>query len=873
MSPADDSYSLISLHSALTDRAYPLGADSTTIGRDSNTSNIVVSGPTVSRQHCRLLISSGRVILEDLGSSNGTFVNQVRIDKPVTLNEGDVIGLGGAKPDYLRLQLAGSDEASIRFVPTKDSWLIGRDPSADISLSFDPKVSSRHAIVRRAGANVEVVDQGSLNGTWLHGKPIKRAEVGPTDGVVVGSSLLRLELQSNGSLRVHHDEVSDQIGVDAVAITLNVRTGGLKSRTLTLLNNVSLAVQPGEFLGILGPSGAGKSTLLKALNGYSPPSYGCVLLNGTPLYRSLAMFRNSVGYVPQDDIVHKELTVRASIDYVARLRLPSDVTATQRAELVDSTIETLGLGHVASSRVGMLSGGQRKRVSIGCELITRPSLLFLDEPTSGMDPATEERLMRHFTQMAERGTTILITTHILYSLDLLDRIAVLSRGKLAFLGKPDEAMTFFSPDGEPLERATKIFDSLEGESGGVQRDPREIAEEYRQKYLSSEYYANNVTSPMSEFAGNLLNASAAQSGSATAAGDGAQHRQLLQKPAKKSWSPAALFASPLSPRVLWTLTLRNFAVKLHSAKQTLFYAVVPIILAIVTLFLSTQTTISDEELETKRTEIGDQLRIDAPLGRKIDIGPAMKVLLAPDGEDDPRSGEDVVFALKYEGIPNLPIPISIALMFVMTAVFMGTLMSCLDLSTERPIYVRERMANQKIVEYLGSKLPFLFMLTALQCVIFLSVCMASATMRDIDFGAALLALIMMAWTACTIGLFVSALDPTPGQFSVLMAIIVVLPQLVLSGGLAPDFYEGMSRYLKPVASALPARWGLEMLMTAFYDLPDRPAMAWTGDLVRDQIGFDFGRGVHLKNTAILAFQGAVWMAACGLVLRRLDPVR
>jgi len=874
MSTEIASYSLVSLHSALTDRAYPIGAETTTIGRDSHSSDVVVSGPTVSRQHCRLVVSSGRVIVEDLGSSNGTFINQTRIDGTATLNDGDVIGLGGAKPDYLRLQLAGSDEASIRFAPAKDSWVIGRDPNADVSLSFDPKVSSRHAVVRRAGSNVEIVDQGSLNGTWLQGKQIKRAEIGPSDAIVVGSSALRFELQSNGSLRVHHDEVNDQIGVDAVAVTFNVRTGGIgKRRTLTLLNNVSLAVAPGEFLGILGPSGAGKSTLLKALNGYSPPSYGCVLLNGTPLYRSLAMFRNSVGYVPQDDIVHKELTVRASIDYVARLRLPSDVTATQRAELVDSTIETLGLSHVASSRVGMLSGGQRKRVSIGCELITRPSLLFLDEPTSGMDPATEERLMRHFTQMAERGTTILITTHILYSLNLLDRIAVMSRGKLTFLGKPDEAMTFFSPEDEPLERATQIFDSLEGESGAVKREPDEIAEEYKQKYQASDHYPTNVVAPMTEFAGELLNASNARSAASTAGGDGAQHQRLLDKPAKRTWSPAALFKSPLSPRVLWTLTMRNFAVKLFSAKQTLFYAVVPIILAIVTLFLSSQSEISDEELEAKRTEIGDQLQVEVRRGRTFDIGPAMKVLLAPDGEDDPRSGEDVVFALKYEGLVNLPIPISVALMFVMTAVFMGTLMSCLDLSTERPIYVRERMANQKIIEYLGSKIPFLFMLTAIQCVLFLSVCMVSEPMRDIDFAAALLAMVMMAWTACTIGLFVSALDPTPGQFSVLMAIIVVLPQLVLSGGLAPDFYEGMSRYLRPVASALPARWGLEMLMTAFYDLPERPAMAWTGGLVEDQIGFDFGRGVHLRNAGILALQGIIWMGACGLVLRRLDPVR
>jgi ABC transport system ATP-binding/permease protein len=442
---------------------------------------------------------------------------------------------------------------------------------------------------------------------------------------------------------------------------------------------------------------------------------------------------------------------------------------------------------------------------------------------------------------------------------------VLSRGRLAFLGEPGDAMTFFSSTGEPLERATKIFDALEGEIGGEKMDANELAAEYQKKYERSDLYADNVTKPMTSYANELLAAS-------RNAGK-REHQTLLQKPAKKSFSPLAWLSKPFSPRVLWTLTLRNFAVKFFSPRQALFYAAVPVVLAIVTLFLATGESISDDELTAKRDEIGEQLVIPAPLGRTIDIGPAMKTLLSPEGEDDPRSGEDVVFALKYEGIANLPVPVSVALMFVMTAVFMGTLMSCLDLSTERPIYIRERMANQKIVEYLGSKLPFLFVLTAVQSAVFLAICMANASMRHIDFPAALLALIMMAWTACAIGLFLSALDPTPGQFSVVMAIVVVLPQLVLSGGMSPDFYGGMSPVLKPIAAALPARWGLEMLMTAFYDLPDRPALAWTGDFVRDTIGFRFGSGVHLRNTAILAVQGVFWLGACGLVLRRLDPVR
>ena len=137
---------------------------------------------------------------------------------------------------------------------------------------------------------------------------------------------------------------------------------------------------------MLGPSGAGKSTLLKAINGYNPPGYGCVLLNETPLYRSFDMFRNSIGYVPQDDIVHPELTVESSLDYVARLRLPADVTAEQRRDLIDSTIETLAASHVRKSRI---TGERRARRTLSdwVQLITRPSLLFLDEPTSAWIPA------------------------------------------------------------------------------------------------------------------------------------------------------------------------------------------------------------------------------------------------------------------------------------------------------------------------------------------------------------------------------------------------------------------------------------------------------------------------------------------------------
>ncbi len=294
-------------------------------------------------------------------------------------------------------------------------------------------------------------------------------------------------------------------------------SGGVGQRAgKRLLDDICLAVRPGEFVGLLGPSGAGKSTLLTTLSGSSCPTRGAVLVNQSPLHVSLDMYRTSIGYVPQDDIIHSELTVEQSLEYTAKLRLSPDLSPSERSSLVDTTIESLRLSHVKGNRVDQLSGGQRKRVSIGAELITRPSALFLDEPTSGMDPSTEERLMYHFKALAEHGTTVLITTHILYNLDLLDRVVILSQGRMVFFGTPDEARVFFSPDGTPLERATTIFDILEGDdesvssmsSAGKDGDSRvEIAKHFQEKYRGSELFQKHVVSNYSDVARNMFRVS------------------------------------------------------------------------------------------------------------------------------------------------------------------------------------------------------------------------------------------------------------------------------------------------------------------------------------------------------------------------------
>ena len=819
----------------------------------------------MSRRHFQLQPRGNDYVLRDLNSTNGVYVNHQRVHGEVVLAPGDLIGIGSEVIVHLRFERESDRNRTWTMtLPRRDAWIIGRDAACDIALAFESTVSSRHAKVQDRNGAVEIADLGSLNGTWVNGRRVRRATIDPADSVMIGSTLLRFTPVDDGSLRVVRRDCGDEIALECVELTREL-SRGLGKEPKRILDGVNLAIRPGEFVGLLGPSGAGKSTLLKALNGYNPGTYGCVLLNEMPLYPCFDMFRNNLGYVPQDDIVHPELTVERSLDYVAQLRLPPDTNAQQRKDLVDTTIETLGLAHVRGSHIQSLSGGQRKRVSIGCELMTRPSLLFLDEPTSGMDPSTEERLMRHFQQMARRGTTILITTHILYNLSLLDRVVIMARGRLVFFGTPAEAMQFFTIDGAPVARPTQIFEILEGEHPvpgmSTEGDVKEnVAAHYQKKFRESELFRRHVDQEASDLGKQLQAVSQNRTGGVPEA----RHlAPLLETPtagAKRAFS-WKFFRF----RDFWTLTRRNFSIKLVSPKRLLFYLAVPLVLALVTLSLRAPEFPDDAELATKHDEIAQQIH-----GGQIDLGVPIKELLAPDGADDPRPAEDVVYALKFEGLPNLPTPLSVLLMFVMTSVFMGTLMSCLDLSTERPIYVRERMANQRITDYVGSKLPFLLLVTAVQCLVFLLICRMKPGLRSFDMPSAYVALMAMAWAACAMGLFLSAIDPTSGQFSVILAIVMVLPQLVLSGGLGPDFFAGMPDALQIIANLFPARWGIEMLMTAFYDHPDRTSLTWIPQFVTETVGFDFGSTVYLRNTAILLFQAAAWLFLCGFALKRLD---
>jgi len=221
---------------------------------------------------------------------------------------------------------------------------------------------------------------------------------------------------------------------------LAVTRGGNK-----IIQRVNLSLRGGELVALLGPSGSGKSTLLKALCGFSPGEGG-LYLGDRELYSNFDEYRTKIGYVPQDDLVHQQLSVLATLDYASRLRLPSDIPEPLRKAKIKALLAILELGEHQAKKVRSLSGGQRKRVSVAVELLAEPPVLFLDEPTSGLDPALEEASMKMFRNLTTSQRITVVTTHVLTTLDCVDVVVFMCEGRVLFVGPPQYAAGHFEVD-------------------------------------------------------------------------------------------------------------------------------------------------------------------------------------------------------------------------------------------------------------------------------------------------------------------------------------------------------------------------------------------------------------------------------------------
>ena len=250
----------------------------------------------------------------------------------------------------------------------------------------------------------------------------------------------------------------------AIVRGADVRAEGIVVRAgmTPILRRVGLHVGPGQLVGILGPSGSGKSTLLNVLSGALEPTGGRVRIDGANVREVLRACGSAIGYVPQEDIVHRHLSVARALTYAAQLRLPPDCPEREVEAQVKAVLQLLELTPRARAKIRTLSGGERKRANIAVELVGRPRLLLLDEPGAGLDPALERKLMRLLRELADDGRTVILSTHIMGTLDVLDSVIVLSNGIVAFDGSLPEALRFFGV-GHPAG----IYDRLRGSASGV----------------------------------------------------------------------------------------------------------------------------------------------------------------------------------------------------------------------------------------------------------------------------------------------------------------------------------------------------------------------------------------------------------------------
>jgi ABC-type multidrug transport system ATPase subunit len=468
------------------------------IGRDPD-ADVVVDAPVVSWRHAQLLATAGQWLIQDAASTNGTFSNglpvrRMQITGTVQFRLGnpeDGPLLSCSVPDAARGRPASAGTAPDTHVatalwpghPAADrqptgvtrildrALLIGRADDNDVVIG-DLLVSRRHAELRRlGGGRFQLIDIGSHNGTFVNGQRITTEVVTEADVIGIGAATFRLA----GDELQEFDATGGML-LDARGLTVTLPGGKV------LLDDVSFPLPERCLLGVIGPSGAGKSTLLGALTGMRPATSGSVLYDGRDLYANYAELRHHIGLVPQENILHTQLSARRGLSYAAELRFPQDTSPAERSRRVDEVLGELSLSRHADTRTGSLSGGQQKRVNVALELLTKPSLLFLDEPTSGLDPGLDKSVMDMLAQLAKDGRTVMVVTHSVANLASCDRLLVLvPGGKIAFFGTPADGLHHFGRDDW-----AEVFQDFEAQPD------RDWAADYRR----SAYYARYISGPL-----------------------------------------------------------------------------------------------------------------------------------------------------------------------------------------------------------------------------------------------------------------------------------------------------------------------------------------------------------------------------------------
>lgn len=719
----------------------PPSARSLVIGRDLEVP-ARVDLPTVSGRHAELRLGAGGLEVRDLGSKNGTFVDGVRITDWARIPPAARLQLGSyripeAQLDAWRRTVSGEDPASAGAVPVAltGTITIGRDPASDVVIDH-AAISWHHArIETRSNGKTRIVDLNSTNGVFVDDKRVRSASIGPGARVRLGS--VPLEVRPGDLVAPTH--FRGEIRLDVADVSRELPNGRV------ILDNVSLTIFPGELVALMGPSGAGKTTLLEILTGQRTPSSGQVLVNG----RDVAHATSPVGYVPQEDVMHRDLTVYEVLYHAARLRLPSDLPAAAVREHVERLLDRMGLAHVRDTLIGGehvrgISGGQRKRVNIAIELITEPPLLFLDEPTSGLDATSTLEVLQVLHSLASDGKTIVMTIHQprVEAFQLFDMVVLLAKGgKLAYYGPaiPDVLHYFRRrskvPAGPQTNPADYALDALDPPNAEHFRSPADWQRDYR----SSEEHQTYV---------------AARSAPSAAPPAGPPSRSVPSGAAQ-------------AVTLLLRLGLRKLRDRTALALQVLQPSVVGLLLWSIFSDIEWPFRVDGEVVEA----MTDHLRTQQ-LANKAHV---------------------VVFLVAA------------------TTFWLGCSNVARELVAERPVFWRERMAGLSVGAYVAAHFLVQVAVGIAQVVILIA--LGWAPILDASpLQAGLLAWVALA-SGVGVGMLVSSLVRT--EVTAISTLpLLLLPQLLLAGYL--QTFEDMGEGLQWLAMGMPVQWAFQALLSAEY---------------------------------------------------------
>ena len=424
------------------------------LGRIGGANDIAIDNPYVSSRHLNLRASGERLEVTDVGSSNGTYLNnqQLTVGKAYLVGKNQQLYIGNSNV-YLEVvddqsssvsgqqgssggsasAQAGAKKGLRAMLSTKNEIIIGRSQECDVVIN-DPSVSRRHARVYNKGGQIYVDDLGSVNGVYVNKTKVSSSVLKDNDTLYIGIHPFSLEKSV---------ALDDSVSAISTRNITKVFSNGFKG-----LQETSLEIPEKKIVALMGPSGCGKSTLLKALNGDSPASSGTIKVFGQDLYENFDRLKHAIGYVPQDNIVHEDLTVDQSLYFAAKLRLSENTSEDEIKTRITEVLQALKIDRpdIRSNKVGKLSGGQKKRISIAVEILNKPKILFLDEPTSPLDPETIEEFLKCLQLLCEQeGTTVIMVTHKPEDLNYVDKVIFMGvGGHLVYDGTKEDIYPYFS---------------------------------------------------------------------------------------------------------------------------------------------------------------------------------------------------------------------------------------------------------------------------------------------------------------------------------------------------------------------------------------------------------------------------------------------